>query len=371
MLELSSEDALRLNVLAAQANAVRIDEGKMIVYALIGDREMKVELNPTGRHDAYLKQVRELLSSVALDSPGGYPVYLQRWTRMGQIDHGRLKQLLRLGEPEAVIAVAAAPSLDDELARLVWWAEHGSDVARLMLERDAVIQGEMGPILARFLIEFLPFEEDPRQMVNSVRLVLQPGLVGEEERQRLWSAGKRRAAYRVGFLITSPDALPMEAAPHPRQAEAQAALEPLIAAGNPFARLLAKLLDAPGQAWLATVADTFGRLTQQEVAIALMNAVGDYCADARVGEEREKAVDALIEGAPGLLAEAEGPLAELRDALPGWEASIAALLVLGQVSEYLLDHILGHTDAVGSVLRKKLTPLSEPLLAQIVQLREG
>ena len=369
MLELSSEDALRLNVLAAQADAVRIDEGKMIVYALINDREMKVELNPTGRHDAYLKQVRELLSSVALDSPGGYPVYLQRWTRMGQVDHGRLKQLLRLGEPEAVIAVAGAPSLDNELARLVWWAEHGSDVARRMLEREAVVNGEMGPILARFLIEFLPFEEQPQEMVNSVRLVLQPGLIDEEERQRLWGAGKRRSAYRVGFLIAAPDALPMESAASPKLAAAEPALKPLAQKGNPFAALLLKLLDAPGQAWLATVADTFGRLTQQEVAIDLMNAIGDHCAGARLGEAREKEIDALVERAPSMVAEAGGPLAELRDAVPELAGEVTALLVLGQVSEYLLDHILGHTDAVGSVLRKKLTPLSEPLLAQLAELR--
>ncbi|GAB6042398.1 hypothetical protein [Endothiovibrio diazotrophicus] len=369
MLELSSEDALRLNVLAAQADAVRIDEGKMIVYALIGDREMKVELNPTGRHEAYLKAVRELLSSVALDSPGGYPIYLQRWTRMGQIDHGRLKQLLRLGEPEAVIAVAGAPSLDDELARLVWWAAHGTDVARRMLEREAVVHGTMGPILARFLIEFLPFEENPLEMVDSVRLVLQPGLVDEAERQRLWSAGKRRAAYRVGFLVTCPETLPMDALANPKLKVARPALASLIAADNPFARLFVKLLDAPGQAWLTTVAETFGGLTRQEVAIALMNAVGDHCREARLGDGKEKKVERLLAEIPDRIATAEGPLAELRDALPGLRDEITAMLVLGQVSEYLLDPILGHTDAVGSVLRKRLTPLTDPLLAEIAKLR--
>lgn len=369
MLELSSEDALRLNVLAAQADAVRIDEGKMIVYALTGDREVKVQLNPTGRHDAYVKQVRELLSSVALDSPGGYPVYLQRWTRMGQVDHGRLKQLLRLGEPEAVIAVAGAPSLDNELARLVWWAEHGSDVARRMLEREAVVNGEMGPILARFLIEFLPFEENPLEMVDSVRLVLQPGLISDEERARLWSAGKRRAAYRVGFLITSPGELPMEAVANPILETARPRLEPLATAGNPFARLLLTLLDAPGQAWLATVADTFGRLTQQEVAIALMNAVGAFCRAARVDEAWEKEINVLTGRAPARVAEADGSLGELRDTLPELGEAIAAMIVLAETSEYLLDHILGHTDAIGSVLRKKLLPLSEPLVGQIALLR--
>ena len=84
-MELSAEDALRLNVLLAnQLQAVRIDESSMRVHALSDAGEASVSLNPRGRDDQYLKKVRELLSSQILGSPGGYPVFLRRWTRMGQ-----------------------------------------------------------------------------------------------------------------------------------------------------------------------------------------------------------------------------------------------------------------------------------------------
>jgi hypothetical protein len=110
-MELSSEDSLRLNVLLANAKAIRIDENSLSVYGLSEQGEAKIKLNPNCRTDRYLRYVRELLSSAVLGSPGGYPVYLKRWTRMGQLSHGRLDDLLLLGEPEAVVAVACSPNL--------------------------------------------------------------------------------------------------------------------------------------------------------------------------------------------------------------------------------------------------------------------
>ena len=84
-MELSSEDSLRLNVLLANRPlAIRIDESSMTVFALSEQGEASVKLNPRGRDDQYLKKVRELLSSQILGSPGGYPIFLRRWTRMGQ-----------------------------------------------------------------------------------------------------------------------------------------------------------------------------------------------------------------------------------------------------------------------------------------------
>ena len=116
---LAEPDLLRLNVLLAQPlEAVRIDEAPLRVVALTGRGEAAVPLHPTGRPDACLREVRALLSTRALGSPGGYPPYLRRWTRMGQArGGGSLARLLLLGDPEAVAAVAHAPGLTEELAR--------------------------------------------------------------------------------------------------------------------------------------------------------------------------------------------------------------------------------------------------------------
>ena len=179
-MSLSTEDSFRLNVLLnQQAEAIRIDESSMTVFALTDKGEAKVKLNPNCRDERYLKLVREAVSSHVLGSPGGYPVYLRRWTRMGQARDESLGQLLMLGEPEAVVAVVHAAGLTNDIARRAWWAMPTSENARRMLERETVVQGGMGPVLAEFLYDYLPFETEPLAMVESVRLMLQPGVMSE------------------------------------------------------------------------------------------------------------------------------------------------------------------------------------------------
>lgn len=121
--EISPEDDLRLNVMLAQKpEAVRIDESKLIVYALTDKGEARVDLNPNCSAETYLRRVKAMLSSQVMGSPGGYPVFLERWTRMGQIRDTSLEQLLLLGESEAIVAVAHAPGLTERIAIRAWWA---------------------------------------------------------------------------------------------------------------------------------------------------------------------------------------------------------------------------------------------------------
>jgi hypothetical protein len=83
---LSAEDNFRLQVLLAQdLKAIRIDESTLTLHALTDKGEASIPLSPNCREDKYLRQVRELLSGHALGSPGGYPVFLTRWTRHGQM----------------------------------------------------------------------------------------------------------------------------------------------------------------------------------------------------------------------------------------------------------------------------------------------
>ena len=102
---LVSEDKLRLNVLCAQTiKAIRIHESSLTLYAITDKGEAKITLagngNSHGNTDTYLREVREFLSEYFLDMPGGYPMHLKRWTRMGFATNTLAKMLL-LGEPEA------------------------------------------------------------------------------------------------------------------------------------------------------------------------------------------------------------------------------------------------------------------------------
>ncbi|MDD3517347.1 MAG: DsrS [Chromatiales bacterium] len=373
-MSLAPEDSLRLNVLLKQELlALRIDEGKMLLHGLTARGEAKIQLNPNCAHERYLRKVRELLSMHALGSTRGYPVFLKRWTRMGQMRSDNLEGLLRLGEPEAVTAVVHAPGLTDELARRAWWAEHSAEHARAMLAREAIVQGEMGRVLAAFLIEFLPYEENPHHIAESVRLVLQADLIDETTCHSLWAKGQRKPAWRVGFLKARPDALPETAAAHPRAAELAATLDALADAGNVYARQLARVLAAPGQAFLATALRTLEKAADPAVAIHLFEAIWEYFEGVRGDAPRHRDVDVLLERAVALDPGSSDParqaqLQALIEALPDERPLIESLLVLSHFGEPLLAPILGSTDAVGAGLRARLEPLSVPLTLHLRRL---
>ena len=373
MMELTPEDALRINVLlAGSLKAVRIDESSMILHALSDKGEAQVRLNPNCRDEAYLRGVRETLSSHVLGSPGGYPVYLKRWTRMGQARDEILESLLLLGEPEAVVAVVNASGITDELASRAWWASQTAENARCMLEQAQVIEGEMGAVLADFLVEFLPFEEEARNQIKSVRLVLQGELIDSAVKLKLWERGKSRNAYYVGFLRALPDELPGEYAPHPQWEALQGRLEKLVAAGNPFAVQVCRLLSSAGQAWLAGISSVLNKPSNQDVVVELLHAIADYFAALQLRNERRTGIeaifsvaDAIIDGSLQVPADTDGRLEAVIKAVPQALPMIRAMLFLSMIDEPVVDPVFSKTDAIGTVMRKKMQPVSQPILQQV------
>lgn len=370
-MQLSQEDSLRLNVLLNQAlQAIRIDEGKMIVYGLTERGEAKIQLNPNCKDELYIKRVKEMISSHILGSPGGYPVFLKRWTRMGQQRANNLESLLKLGEPEAVVAVVGAEGITDEIARRAWWSMPTADNARRMLARKDVAQGRMGKILADFLLEFLPFEEEPRNMIESVRLVLQPGLVDDETRESLWSKGQRKNAFLVGFLHAQPDALPQAVGTHPEFENLQATLGTLAAQGNSLAQILLRILSQQGQGFLQTVEMVLNRPANQDVVVALFEAIEAYFKVIRPHHERRRDVEQILAEAKQFCVSSEScslkpDIDALKSALPAALPLLESVFVLACVGEQLIAPVFATTDAVGSVMRRKIEPVAKPLQQHI------
>lgn len=374
MSELAAEDSLRLNVLlAGEIEAIRIDDASLTVHALTPRGEAAVRLHPNCRGDQYLRLVRELLAGHAIGSPGGYPVYLQRWTRMGQARDKGLDRLLLLGEPEAVVSVAYSNGLTDELARRAWWAMPTADNARRMLERESVVHGQMGKILADFLIEHLPFENSPHVIIDTVRIVLQPGLTDEHARQRLWTKGRHDNAYYIGFLECMPDALPETQPPRADLAELKPRLESLIRSGNPYARQLARTLSGAGQAFIKVCDEVLRYPADQDVVVALLNTIAAYFAEVRPAgccgnrstlEEIQPTVDEICAGSgqPVALAEFLNKVSELA-------GEVRAMLVLSCINAETASPVLARTTATGTLMRKKLEPVAIPILQQMAALR--
>jgi len=367
---LVAEDALRLNVLLAnQPLAIRINESTMTVHGLTARGEAEIRLHPDCRAEQYVKRVKEMLSGHVLGSPGGYPVYLQRWTRMGQMRDQSLEQLLLLGEPEAVVAAVCAPGLTDELARRAWWVMEDAENARRMLRREAVVQGSMGAVLAGYLAEHLPFESEPDKMIETVWLVLQPGLIDDAVRDDLWRKAARRNAYYVGFLGALPDALPMQAPAHPLAA----ALAPTLAeaGGDPGAALLARVLAPAGQAYLDTVKLVLDKPTNQDVVNSLLNVVAAYFAPLRPEGAPDATIEVLEAEAATYAASPEGALGRLVEREPPLRDLIESMRVLSGLSYGVVRPVFGDSTAIGSLMRRKLEPLFVPLRRHVDRLRGG
>ncbi len=367
-MELSPEDALRVNVLlAGKLKAVRIDESKMILHALSDRGEARIQLNPNCRDESYLRCLRETLSSHVLGSPGGYPVYLKRWTRMGQARDSILESLLLLGEPEAVVAVVNATGITDELASRAWWAAQTSENARCMLHQRAVVQGRMGPVLAEFLVEFLPFEEEARDQIHSVRLILQGELIDSAARLKLWHKGRHRNSYFVGFMQAMPDSLPEPLPASPRWHAVRDRLSGLLEAGNSFAMQLCRLLSPQGQSFLSCASAVLNKPSNQDVMVELMLALEQYSAVLPLARKRRATIEDINHEISALLAGEHAPVAlrELLQQLSGEQALVHAMLTLAMLDEPILDPVFSRTDAIGSVMRRKLAPVIEPIQEQL------
>jgi hypothetical protein len=367
--ELASEDSLRLNVLlASKPLAIRLNESSLRVQALTPRGEIEICLQPVGRPDRYVRKVRELISGHILGSPGGYPVYLKRWTRMGQMRDESLEQLLLLAEPEAVTAAVCAPGLSDELARRAWWCQEDAGHARSMLANPAIRSGAMGVVLARYLVEHLAFESEPEPMIETVRLVLQAGLIDPETRDELWGRSARRPAYLVGFMLTTPEAIPLEVAPSSHLSKAQPQLQALAGQGNGVAGAMLRLLAPAGQAFLEAFVRVLHKPANQEVVVRALDAVRDYLRPFRSGAGPDQSLPQL-EQAAELALYREDRLRDCLDRLSWLAPQLQAAYVLSGVGYGLLRPYLIDSTAVGSLMRRKLEPLTTALSRQIAQLR--
>ena len=367
---LAPEDALRLNVLLANRPlAIRIDESRLRVHGLTAKGESEIPLHPTCRDDRYIKAVKELLSGHVLGSPGGYPVYLQRWTRMGQMRDESLEQLLVLGEPEAVVAAVCAPGLTDELARRAWWAMEDAENARQMLMKPAVAAGSMGPELADYLVEHLPFETETDRIIETVRLVLQPGLIDAQRRAELWQKGQRKSAILVGFIAAIPDGLPLDVPAHPLRADCPCALADAEHADGAEAQVLCRALSASGQGFLQTVAAILKKPGDQEIVNRTLDITAAYFAPLRAAEGPvDKTLEALSAEADAWLAERlrDPALAAMGAAAPkGLAARLRACHILSGLSYGAVRPVFKGSTATGSLMRRKLAPVLEPLNAEL------
>jgi hypothetical protein len=365
--QLNDEDMLRLNVLAQQqVLAIRIDESHMTLIALTTKGEASIQLNPTASDTVYLKRVREFLSEKFFGMPGGYPVHISRWARMGSA-HSAIDKLLLLGEPEAVVAAACSAGLTVQIAHSVWWSLQSTEVARSMLRHESIQRDSLGSELAQFLLEYLPIEEQSLAGMETVRLCLLDNLVSELQRAELWERAKRKNYYYVGFLNAGDEAIPLQEESHPALAPVQALLSAMIEKSNSYARGFLYFLQAAGRRWLRTLQMALRKPIEPDVVVAIFMAIEQQVKVSEVNFLATEFADACNFASSwcdgdSSVAEFDQVLATLPNSmLP----QLKAYLVLMQMGERTVIPVFRGRDATGSVMRKHLQPVSSVLQRQI------
>jgi hypothetical protein len=335
---LTPEDTLKLNVLIATCIAIRVDVYKLVVVGLTKDKkEQTIALNPTGDSSKYIQAVQKLLVSQVLGSMGGYPSYLKRWSRMGQVSSSNLSSLLKVGNIEAVVAVANSQNLDEEVLDLVWWCATNTDqqaeIGRFLLTRDFVVTHNIGKQIADYLLEFLPFTDDTTQLIDTTNLLLQGDLISQVAKDRLWKQGQRKTAFLVGFIERNIDNLPNNNG---------------IIALNDNTKELANINSQQGQILLKTIALILKKIKQEHVLYRTLEVLGGYLSHPMIQPLTD-------------IEHCQTQAQQVAENLGLDDEKIKARLLLASVSEQLVVGTISAHSLAGSAIRKKLVNVLAPI----------
>lgn len=131
-------------------------------------------------------------------------------------------------------------------------------------------------------------------------------------------------------------------------------------------------MSAAGQNYLQAIELALKRPSNQDVIVALFMAIEDYFSAVSFKFENRRDIDKIIAEAHDYCDQCsidDQGTGELLAALPEFEKQIKAMVVLSGYCEELTFPVFGQTDAVGSVMRKKVKHLTDPLKQQIAILR--
>ncbi len=221
----------------------------------------------------------------------------------------------------------------------------------------------MGKELAEYLVEHLPFETEPAAMIETVRLVLQPGLLDVAAREELWKRGERKNTLRVGFLIAGPDDLPKLTAARHDAVALGGRLGPLAGDGNAPAKLLLRLVSGAGQAFLAACDGILKKPVNQDVVNAMLDVIAGYFAAVRPEGPPDRTIEELCGESDASLR--TSPVRDCLNRAPELEREFRAMRILSGLSYAVIRPVLSGSTAAGSLMRRKLEPVMSVVLEQI------
>ena len=102
----------------------------------------------------------------------------------------------------------------------------------------------------------------------------------------------------------------------------------------------------------------------------LLNAVGAYFSEVRPDEQQYREISHIVETADHTMA-SSAEIDSLLTALPELTSQLHATITLSMLSEYLVAPIFGQSNAIGTVMRRNLKPVTTPILDRLSTLSEA
>jgi hypothetical protein len=149
--------------------------------------------------------------------------------------------------------------------------------------------------------------------------------------------------------------------------------EALAARGDPWARSLRRVDSAAGQTWLRTVAAVLAKPPSQDIVTSTFDCLRGYFAPLRSEGDPNMPLEALIAEAETLAVDLgrAGTLGDLLVQYPDLKADIAAVWVLSGLGYGVIRPVLPDPTALGTLMRRKLAPVLDPVLGFLQVLRGG
>jgi hypothetical protein len=157
-----------------------------------------------------------------------------------------------------------------------------------------------------------------------------------------------------------------ELSEHNRQA-----LVGLADADNPYAKALLRSCAPAGQTFLKTATKVLEKPANQDVVNILLDVLRSYHAPFRPEGDPDLTFEELVAEAQQWLAQPDEvpELLACLSATQGLQDELKILRVLSGLGYGVLRPIFSKTDSIGSLMRRKLEPVSSPLMRMLKSLQ--
>jgi hypothetical protein len=165
-------------------------------------------------------------------------------------------------------------------------------------------------------------------------------------------------------MHTVPEDMPEAAEPHPRHDEISTSLSSLLDTGNRYADMIVRTFSDKGQRFIKTAVVALRKPADQEVVESLLDAIAAFFRQVRPEHFTVDDINAIADEAKQRC-QTDDEIQKVLQQLPELESVIRAMLILSCLNVKLVNPIFARTDAIGTMMRKKIQPITDPVFEQL------